>query len=150
VEHHDLPARRFTREELGEVIELATRLEHSRQSTDDPGMSLQDLRAIAGELGISDAALLEAVASQLGARDDEKARLRVEAKRDAKWREAVRAWKLHLGVYLSTMLGLSVIDFASDDGIDWVIYPAAAWGIGVLIHGVTTWAERPTASSGGT
>jgi hypothetical protein len=146
VERQDLTARRFTREELGEVIELATRLEQSRRSADEPGVSYQDLRAIAAELGISDAALLEAVATQLDARDDERARLDTQARRDAKWREAVRAWKLHFGVYLSTIAGLTVIDLASGEGIDWVVYPAAAWGIAILIHGAATIADRPTNS----
>jgi 2TM domain len=149
VEQQDLPARRFTKEELGEVIELATRLEQSRRPTDDPGVSLQDLRTIAAELGISDAALLEAVAAQLEARDEVKARLDTQAKRDARWREMVRAWKLHLAVYLSTMAGLFVIDVSSDGAIDFVMYPAAAWGIAILIHGATVWTDRPSGSSTG-
>jgi hypothetical protein len=59
MEPEELESRRFSRDEVGELIESATRLGQLRH--EGRGLSVDELRRMALELGISDEALLAAV-----------------------------------------------------------------------------------------
>jgi hypothetical protein len=76
--------------------------------------------------------------------------------RGAKQRaEAVQGLYVHIIVYLVINAGLFVINALTrgDDGTWWFIWPAATWGIALLIHMLVTsvpvfspeWAERRAA-----
>lgn len=134
--------KRFSGDEIGELIELATRLDQ-KDATREEGISFQELHQIATELGISDQALLEAVAKRIAGEKSSAELAAVIAKENSRWGKKLKAFKIHLGTYLATITGLTAIDVASGDGIDWVFYPAAGWGISLLIHGVVTGVSRP-------
>jgi hypothetical protein len=143
MERDELADRRFSQEEIGELIETAARLDQLRH--EGQGLSVEELRQIATELGISDEALLAAVHHRMEAERasaeeaaNEQRRREKEAKAERKRREARRSqlndWKAHLASYAGVMAGLSAIDFFPDRSLDWVVFPAAGWGIGLAIH----------------
>lgn len=134
--------RRFSGDEIGELIELATRLDQ-KNALREQGISFQELHQIAMELGISDQALLEAVAKRIAGERSTAELAGALAKQTSRWEKALTALKIHTGTYLASLLGLTVIDVASGDGVDWVFYPAAGWGMGLLIHAVVTMVNRP-------
>lgn len=135
--------RRFSRDEVGELIETATRLD--QLSSEGQGLSEDELRRIALELGISQDSLEHALAERrrkdeaerATARDAAEAR-RIEARaaerRSTQRRKAINEWKAHATSYFGVIGGLAAIDLFSGDGFDWFFYPAAGWGIGFLIH----------------
>jgi hypothetical protein len=46
----------------------------------------------------------------------------------------------HLLTYVIVMAGLVVINFLTSPGYFWVIWPMLGWGIGVVVHGLQTFA----------
>ena len=135
MDREELERRRFTQDEVGELIETASRLDHL---TTENGLSFQELRRVATELGISDKALLEAVARELdaerAAREKEAAAQEAEEKKRKRRRKTLNEWKSHLTSYIAVIGGLAAIDWFSGGGLDWFFYPAAGWGIGLVIH----------------
>ena len=138
MDREELSKRRFNQDEIGELIETASRLD---QLSVEKGLSYEELRHIAIELGISDEALLKAVAQEI---DAEKAAAELEqAERDAiekakrKRKKAIDGWKSHAASYIGVIGGLALIDWFSGGGLDWFFYPAAGWGIGFFIHSLT-------------
>ncbi|MFD2445307.1 2TM domain-containing protein [Bacillus sp. CGMCC 1.16607] len=52
----------------------------------------------------------------------------------------LKAFYIHLTVYVLVNIMLFVINLSSDAGNWWFIYPLGGWGIGLLVHAVTTFA----------
>lgn len=135
MDRDELERRRFSQEEVGELIETATRLDGL---TGDRGLSLDELRGVAAELGVSDEALLEALDQRLraerAAREEEQlTEAAVAASTDAR-RAQVNEWKQHTAAYLGVNGGLAILDLLTGSGLNWFYWIAAAWGIGYLIH----------------
>lgn len=55
--------------------------------------------------------------------------------------EELKAFAMHLGVFLIVILGLFLIDIATGPNW-WFFYPAIAWGIGLAIHGWTVLTDQ--------
>ncbi len=135
MDRDELERRRFSQEEVGELIETATRLDGL---TGDKGLSLDELRGIAAELGVSDEALLGALDERLRAERTEReeqdlAEASIAARTDAR-HEQVKEWKQHTAAYLGVNGGMAILDLVTGSGFDWFYYIAAMWGIGYLIH----------------
>lgn len=135
MDRNELERRRFSQEEVGELIETATRLDGL---TGDKGLSLDELRGIAAELGVSDEALLGALDERLRAERTEReeqdlAEASIAARTDAR-HEQVKEWKQHTAAYLGVNGGMAILDLLTGSGFDWFYYIAAMWGIGYLIH----------------
>lgn len=135
MDREELTRRRFTQDEIGELIETAARLD---QLSVEKGLTYDELRRVALELGISDEALAKAVAQELDAKrsaeeQQEKARA-VEKKRQKRRRKEINEWKGHAASYSAVIGGLALIDWFSGRGFDWFFYPAAGWGIGFFVH----------------
>ncbi len=54
--------------------------------------------------------------------------------------ERLKGFYIHLSVYILVNIMLFIINLLSDTGNWWFLYPLSGWGIGVLIHGITTFA----------
>jgi hypothetical protein len=128
----DLGDRRFTDEEVGEIIRLASRLDDAVMGTPAPGLSFEDVRRIAAELGIPESAVVEAAARQA-----------VESKRSRRLGSLRKAWRtmlqVHTFVYATTIVGIGAIDLVSGNGFDFVQYPMFGWGIILAWHGGLSW-----------
>jgi hypothetical protein len=135
VDREELERLRFSQEEVGELIETATRLDGL---VGDRGLSLEELRGVAAELGISDDALLEALETRLHAerkaREEEARQVASSAATASTRRAQVNGWKQHTAAYLGVNGGLAILDLITGSGFNWFFYVAAAWGIGYLIH----------------
>jgi hypothetical protein len=142
MERDELGERRFNQEEIGELIETATRLDQLRH--DGQGLSIEELRQVATELGISDEALLTAVHDRMEAERQvseaaaevarsnaqrEKAERTLQERRRARLNE----WKSDLATYVGVIAGLAAFDWFPDQSFDWVFWPAAGWGIWIVI-----------------
>lgn len=128
-----MPAdRRYTDEEVGEIIRIASRLDDAVMGVPSAGLSLVDVRRIASELGIADSAVAEAVA-----------RHAVEERRRSRFGRLRRVWRLalnvHLFVYATGIVGMAGIDLVGGGGLDFVQYPLFGWGILVAWHAGLTW-----------
>lgn len=138
--------RRFSREEIGELIETATRLDQLK--SEGEGLGVEELRQVAGELGISEEALQAALEERARAEQEQRLEREVEeqsaalareedtARRD-KRRRQLNEWRSHLASYIGVIGGLTAFDWFPDGSLDWVWWPAAGWGIGMLIHTLT-------------
>jgi hypothetical protein len=135
----ELQDRRFTQDEVGELIENATRLDNLRH--EGRGLSVDELRQVALELGISDESLLAAVHERM---ENERRRHEAEARsldlaraddeRRIARKKQLNDWKAGLASYIGVIAGLAVFDYFPDGQFDWVWWPAAGWGIGIAIH----------------
>lgn len=56
-----------------------------------------------------------------------------------------KAFFIHLVVYIAVMLLLIVINLSFSSTL-WFIYPLLGWGIGVAIHGFTTYSKISSSS----
>lgn len=130
--------RRFSHDEMAEILDVASRLD--RQVADTDEVSLDELRQIGMELGISADAIDRVIADR-----DEHAWAE-QAERDAvEWRRQRRArrwrhWRAALARSLTIVAALFVIDLATGwpngvDGLDWWFIPAGI--IGVVFLGRT-------------
>ncbi|KWU65227.1 histidine kinase [Bacillus mycoides] len=52
--------------------------------------------------------------------------------------ENLKAFYIHLTVYILVNLMLFIINISSDSSKLWFLYPLGGWGIGIVIHGLTT------------
>ncbi|MFS0863742.1 2TM domain-containing protein [Fredinandcohnia sp. 179-A 10B2 NHS] len=50
----------------------------------------------------------------------------------------LKAFYIHLLVYIGVNIMLFFINLSSDAGNWWFLYPLGGWGIGVLVHGIST------------
>ena len=51
--------------------------------------------------------------------------------------EELRAFYIHLAVYLVVNIGLILLDLAQGDGLQWAYWVAIGWGIGLAAHAAT-------------
>lgn len=112
--------RRFPREEVGEIIDLAARLDNLVEESTDQGLTLEQLVHVADEVGISRQAVESAVAEEGKRRshDGREARKRV--------RRRLRFVR-HAMVYALVISALLLIDVLNGGGW-WFFYVAALWG----------------------
>jgi hypothetical protein len=54
--------------------------------------------------------------------------------------ENLKAFYIHLIVYILVNAMFLVMNLISDAGNWWFLYPLGFWGIGVIVHGVSTFA----------
>ncbi|AXO93857.1 histidine kinase [Bacillus anthracis] len=52
--------------------------------------------------------------------------------------ENLKAFYIHLALYILVNLMLFFINISSDSSKLWFLYPLGGWGIGIVIHGLTT------------
>ncbi|MCU4788394.1 2TM domain-containing protein [Bacillus cereus] len=52
--------------------------------------------------------------------------------------ENLKVFYIHLTVYILVNLMLFFINISSDSSKLWFLYPLGGWGIGIVIHGLTT------------
>ncbi|MGF9854814.1 2TM domain-containing protein [Bacillus paramobilis] len=52
--------------------------------------------------------------------------------------ENLKAFYIHLTIYILVNLMLFFINISSDSSKLWFLYPLGGWGIGIVIHGLTT------------
>jgi hypothetical protein len=52
----------------------------------------------------------------------------------------LKAFYIHLTVYILVNILLLTINLLTDAGNWWFLYPLGGWGIGVLVHGLSTFA----------
>ncbi|PLT29333.1 2TM domain-containing protein [Peribacillus deserti] len=50
----------------------------------------------------------------------------------------LKAFYLHLTVYIFVNIMLFFINLTSDAGNWWFFYPLCGWGIGLIVHGLST------------
>ncbi|MFD1360090.1 2TM domain-containing protein [Lentibacillus salinarum] len=55
--------------------------------------------------------------------------------------ERLKAFYIHVTVYILVSILLLIINMITFDGYWWFLYPLGGWGIGVIIHGLTTFAD---------
>ena len=112
--------RRFPRDEVGEIIDLAARLDDLVQDPTDQGLSLEQLVHVADEVGISRQAVERAVA--------EERKRRSTGERDTRKRVRRRMrFVRHALVYALVVSALLLIDVLNGGGW-WFFYVAALWG----------------------
>jgi hypothetical protein len=124
--------RRYTDEEVGEIIRLASRLDDSVMGPSSTGLSLGDIKRIASELGIDESYVVQAATRYAAEGRKEQRRSRF---RDF-W---VATFKVHGFIYGTAILGIAAIDLATGSGLDFVQYPAIGWAVLLAWHGGFTW-----------
>jgi hypothetical protein len=119
---------RFPREEIGDIIDLAARLDDLVDDPTDLGLTLEELVSVAGEVGISRQAVERAVLDQRRQRkaDDREAKKRV--------RRRMRFVR-HVLAYVLVVSALFLIDVLNGGGW-WFFYIAALWGALLAIQGM--------------
>jgi hypothetical protein len=118
--------RRFPRDEVGEIIDLAARLDDLVEDSADQGLTLEQLVHVADEVGISRQAVEQAVSQERKRRstDERDARKRV--------RRRMRFVR-HAMVYALVVSALLLIDVLNGGGW-WFFYVAALWGAVLAIQ----------------
>lgn len=128
-----------------EDVEAILRLAIQKASpTDD---ALRDrLKSAADELGITPEQLAAAEEEFRAQKSREVAQQQAVLEEEAEWklfrREQLHELYGHMGVYLAVNLGLLSMDFFQNGRLDWSLFPLFGWGIGVLIHIVSTLAAH--------
>ena len=115
---------RFSVEEVGELIDLAARLDE--MATSD-GLLHEDLLRVADEVGISPAAIERAVV------EDRATRRRMTKQARKRVRRRMRFVR-HTVVYAVVVSSLFLID-ALNGGGWWFFYIAALWGAALALQG---------------
>ncbi len=115
---------RFSVEEVGELIDLAARLDE--MATSD-GLLHEDLLRVADEVGISPAAIERAVV------EDRATRRRMTKQARKRVRRRMRFVR-HTVVYAVVLSSLLLID-ALNGGGWWFYYVAALWGAALALQG---------------
>jgi DNA-binding phage protein len=119
---------RFPREDVGDIIDLAARLDDLVEDPTDLGLTFEQLVRVAGEVGISRDAVERAVRDQR--------RQKTVDEREAKKRVRRRMRFIrHILVYLVVVSSLFLID-ALNGGGWWFFYIAALWGAVLAIQGM--------------
>lgn len=126
--------RRFPRDEVGEIIDLAARLDDLVDDPNDRGLTLEQLVHVADEVGISRSAVERAVAEERSRRsaDEREARKRV--------RRRMRFIR-HAMVYALVVSALLLIDVLNGGGW-WFFYIAALWGAVLAIQAMRFMTRR--------
>ena len=55
--------------------------------------------------------------------------------------ENLKGFYIHLTVYITVNILLFATNYLTYDGYWWFIFPLLGWGIGITIHGVTTYLD---------
>jgi len=55
----------------------------------------------------------------------------------------IRAFYIHLAVFVAVNLLLHLINFVTAPGVYWAFWPLLGWGIGLLVHGLVTYRWMP-------
>ena len=55
----------------------------------------------------------------------------------------IRAFYLHLAVFIGVNVLLHLINFVATPRIYWAFWPLVGWGIGLLVHGLVTYRWVP-------
>lgn len=55
--------------------------------------------------------------------------------------ENLKAFYIHLTVYLLVNIFIFVINLTTYDGTWWFVFPLGGWGIGLIAHGLSIFAE---------
>ncbi len=116
----------YTKEEVTGLVELAARLDEL--AADAGGLTYDELVSVAGEVGISEAAVAQAVALD---RRDRRRRLRDARKQVRRRMRFIR----HATVYAVVVSALLLID-ALNGGGWWFFYVAALWGAVLALQGI--------------
>ena len=117
--------RRFSVEEVGELMDLAGRLDDLATST---GLSYDELLRVADEVGISRAAIERAVVEERADRRRTNKHARKQVRRRMRF---IR----HATVYLVVVSSLLLIDALGGGGW-WFYYVAAIWGAMLALQGM--------------
>ena len=117
--------RRFSTDEVGELIDLAARLD---DLVDSSGLSYDELVRVAGEVGISREAIERAIATDRA----ERRRLAKQAKKRVRRR---MRFVRHTVVYAVVVSSLLLID-ALNGGGWWFYNVAALWGALLALQGM--------------
>jgi hypothetical protein len=120
--------RRFPRDEVGEIIDVAARLDELADGASAPGLTFDQLVRVASEVGISRHAVERAVSE---ARKRRSADEREALKRVRRRMRFVR----HAMVYALVVSALLLIDVLNGGGW-WFYYIAALWGAMLAIQGM--------------
>ena len=125
---------RFPRDEVGEIIDLAARLDDLVEDSTDRGLTLEQLVHVADEVGISRRAVEKAVAQERKRRsvDERDARKRI--------RRRMRFVR-HAMVYALVVSALLLIDVLNGGGW-WFFYVAALWGAVLAIQSMRFMTRR--------
>ncbi len=119
------PQRRFTVQEVGELIDLAARLDELATSS---GLSYDDVLRVADEVGVSRAAIGRAVVEERAVRR----RLARQARKQVRRR---MRFIRHATVFSIVVSALFLIDAIGGGGW-WFYYVAAIWGAVVALQGM--------------
>ncbi|MEN8114849.1 MAG: 2TM domain-containing protein [Actinomycetota bacterium] len=118
----------FPRDEVGDIIDVAARLDELVDGRTDQGLTFDQLVRVAGEVGISQDAVERAIVEERRRRsvDEREARKRV--------RRRMRFVR-HAMVYALVVSALLLIDVLNGGGW-WFYYIAALWGAVLAIQGL--------------
>ncbi len=117
---------RFPRDEVGEIIDLAARLDDLVEDPNDRGLTLEQLVHVAGEVGISRKAVERAVT-------EERRRRSTDARESRKRVRRRMRFVRHVMVYALVVSALLLIDVLNGGGW-WFFYVAALWGAVLAIQ----------------
>ncbi len=112
--------RRFARDEVGDIIDVASRLDDLVNDPTDRGLTFDQLVHVAQEVGISRAAVERAVR-------DEGKRQKIDAREARKRVRRRMRFVRHAMVYAFVVTALLLIDVLNGGGW-WFFYVAALWG----------------------
>lgn len=56
--------------------------------------------------------------------------------------ENLKAFYIHLTAFICVNLGLLILNLLTYDGQWWSVYPLGGWGVGLLVHGIVTFATN--------
>jgi len=119
---------RFPRDEVGDIIDLAGRLDHLANDTVDQGLTFEQLVRVADEVGISRDAVERAVVDQTRRKSIDR---RAAGKRVRRRMRFIR----HAIVFAVVVSALLLIDVLNGGGW-WFYYVAALWGAVLAIQGM--------------
>ncbi|MFO7178601.1 MAG: 2TM domain-containing protein [Pseudomonadota bacterium] len=113
--------RYYSDEEVRAILDRALKHELER------GTTYEDLLAAASEVGISAAALEQAVREIEENRDAERARERILARRR-------RAFMSHFWTFVGVQVFLFALNWLTTPWYWWFVYPLLGWGLGLFLH----------------
>jgi 2TM domain len=122
---------RFSIEEVGELIDLAARLDELSAPN---GLSFDELLRVADEVGISRTAIERAVFEDRAARRRRAKRARKQVRRRMRF---IR----HASVFAIVVAALALIDALGGGGW-WFYYVAAIWGAALALQGMRFFTRR--------
>lgn len=115
---------RYSAEDVQEILASAASLEPQA------AFSEEQLREMASELNISPEVLQQAEQDWRRQKNERQERARITRKRQGQFRE-------HLGVYVAVNAGMFLLDWTIDGDITWAFYPLLAWGLGLVLDGIS-------------